>query len=485
MAKQKRRGLGAGLGALIPESQKEATNSPIDVFFGGTPHAPKAVDKGEAQTKQAPGEGNVSRETLPPSKEVVGTASLRDDSPTARTETESTTPKTSSENKASARKAAPKGPKLSAKATTKVANEAPVETQDAIKQKTRVSAKPKKQTPVEEAKLDVEETTLPEEVSSNQVADKGATGPVTTDREPGLGVDKDVDSDDLVPVPGATFAEIPLEQIVANRAQPRQYFDEEELEELADSISQVGVLQPIVVRPLTEPLEDNPAARYELIMGERRWRASQKAGLDSIPAIVRRTQEDDLLRDALLENLHRVQLNPLEEAAAYQQLIEDFGWTQEELSRKISKSRPVITNTLRLLRLPALVQKRVAAGVLSAGHARALLGLADPADMEILAQRIVAENLSVRQVEEIVAMGIDKQEKKPRTRRRAGRYQAELNTLAGHLSDRFETKVKVRFGQNKGSMTIDFADIDDLNRILEVLAPGEASLIVEEPESES
>ncbi|MEW6875348.1 ParB/RepB/Spo0J family partition protein [Trueperella pyogenes] len=274
---------------------------------------------------------------------------------------------------------------------------------------------------------------------------------------------------ELLPVPGATFGEIAVNAIVPNMRQPREIFDEDELQELADSIAEVGILQPIVIRPLSAPLEDNPQARYELIMGERRWRASQRAGKETIPAIVRHTEDSDLLRDALLENLHRANLNALEEAAAYQQLLEDFQCTQEELSRRIARSRPQISNTLRLLKLPPLVQRRVAANVLSAGHARALLGLTDPAAMERLAQRIVAEGMSVRQVEEIVALGEDNlPAQTPGTRR--SRYSEELNELANRLSDRFNTRVKVNMGVRKGKIAIEFATIEDLNRILDNLS---------------
>ncbi|AWG03687.1 ParB/RepB/Spo0J family partition protein [Trueperella pyogenes] len=274
---------------------------------------------------------------------------------------------------------------------------------------------------------------------------------------------------ELLPVPGATFGEIAVNAIVPNMRQPREIFDEDELQELADSIAEVGILQPIVIRPLSAPIEDNPQARYELIMGERRWRASQRAGKETIPAIVRHTEDSDLLRDALLENLHRANLNALEEAAAYQQLLEDFQCTQEELSRRIARSRPQISNTLRLLKLPPLVQRRVAANVLSAGHARALLGLTDPAAMERLAQRIVAEGMSVRQVEEIVALGEDNlPAQTPGTRR--SRYSEELNELANRLSDRFNTRVKVNMGVRKGKIAIEFATIEDLNRILDDLS---------------
>lgn len=251
--------------------------------------------------------------------------------------------------------------------------------------------------------------------------------------------------------------------------QPRQIFDEDDLAELAASIKEVGVLQPIVVRPLDQPIQDHPEARYELIMGERRWRASRLAGNSSVPAIVRHTDTGDMLRDALLENLHRAQLNALEEAVAYQQLMEDFNCTQEELSRRIARSRPQISNTLRLLKLPPLVQRRVAANVISAGHARALLGLSDPAAMERLAQRIVAENLSVRAIEELVALGEGGEQVKKPGSHRSSQYQPELSELASRLMDRFETKVKVVMGQKKGRISIDFGSIDDLNRILDLL----------------
>lgn len=282
-------------------------------------------------------------------------------------------------------------------------------------------------------------------------------------------VSRETDAEpDLVDVPGAEFAYLLVEDITPNRAQPRSVFDEDELAELSDSVAEVGVLQPVVVRPMPTPSDGD--APYELVMGERRWRASKRAGLERIPAIIRSTGEDELLRDALLENLHRSQLNPLEEAAAYQQLLEDFGCTQDELARRIARSRPQISNTLRLMKLPPLVQRRVAAGVLSAGHARALLGLQEPAAMERLAQRIVAEGLSVRATEEIVALG-EVETGAPRRAPRAGSGSPALHDLASRLGDRFETKVKVSLGKRKGNISIEFATVDDLNRILEVLAP--------------
>ncbi|GAA3706473.1 hypothetical protein GCM10022377_20240 [Zhihengliuella alba] len=276
-----------------------------------------------------------------------------------------------------------------------------------------------------------------------------------------------VSRETLVPVPGASFAEIPVVSIHPNRKQPRQVFDEEDMAELVHSIKEIGLLQPIVVRPSAE---EGPE-RYELVMGERRWRATQEAGLETIPAIVRQTTNEDLLRDALLENLHRSQLNPLEEAAAYQQLLEEFGCTQEELSARIGRSRPQISNTIRLMKLPPLVQRRVAAGVLSQGHARALLALTDPAEVERLAQRIVAEGLSVRATEEIVAMSDGVEEKRKSSKPRTNARHERLDYLATSLSDRLDTNVKITLGAKKGKVAIEFASVDDLNRIMGLIAP--------------
>ncbi|MDR2895369.1 MAG: ParB/RepB/Spo0J family partition protein [Propionibacteriaceae bacterium] len=260
------------------------------------------------------------------------------------------------------------------------------------------------------------------------------------------------------------YREIKLAMISPNPQQPRQVFDPEQLDELAASIKEVGLLQPIVVRPVD-------GGRFELIMGERRWRASQMAGLDTVPAIIRATEQVDLLRDALLENIHRVQLNPLEEAAAYQQLMTDFDITQEELSTQIKRSRPQIANLVRLLRLPATVQSKVAAGVISAGHARALLGLEDADAMETLAHRIIAEGLSVRATEELVTL---MKGAKPKAARRARHAKAEhprSAPLAAALSDIYDTRVQVDIGKNKGKITIEFAGEDDLDRILGIIDP--------------
>lgn len=268
----------------------------------------------------------------------------------------------------------------------------------------------------------------------------------------------------LAEVTGARLRDIPVGQISPNPRQPRSVFDEEAMAELVHSIKEIGLLQPIVVR------QTGPEA-YELIMGERRWRAHQKAGLDAITAVVRETTDEDLLRDALLENLHRSELNPLEEAAAYQQLLEDFGCTQEELSERIGRSRPQITNTIRLLKLPPAVQRRVAAGVLSAGHARALLAVPNPELQDRLASRVVAEGISVRQLEEIVRFGDE--EATPAARKLNTRPTSpRVGELAHRLSERFDTRVKVDFGKSKGKIVVEFATIGDLERIVDLMDPA-------------
>lgn len=271
-------------------------------------------------------------------------------------------------------------------------------------------------------------------------------------------------------IAGAVYQEVPTEDIVPNPRQPRQIFDEEALAELEHSIREFGLMQPIVVRLLDGAVPG--AGSYELVMGERRWRAAQRAGMDRIPAIVRSTADDAMLRDALLENIHRVQLNPLEEAAAYQQLLQEFGVTHEQLASRIGRSRPVITNTIRLLRLPVAVQRRVAAGVLSAGHARALLSLDEPVAQEDLAARIIAEGLSVRATEEAVTLSRsepDRAAPKPAIRRP---MQAPgLQELAENLSDTFETRVKVELGRRKGRIVVEFGSVDDLERIVALMAP--------------
>lgn len=274
----------------------------------------------------------------------------------------------------------------------------------------------------------------------------------------------DIAESDLV------YLEVAPSDISPNPRQPRSVFDEEAMAELAHSIREIGLLQPVVVR------RARGATPFELVAGERRWRACQAAGLQRIPVIVRPTADDALLRDALLENLHRAQLNPLEEAAAYQQLLADFGGTQEELAERLGRSRPQIANTLRLLKLPPAVQRRVAAGVISAGHAKALLSLDDPAEMESLAERIVAEGLSVRSVEEIVLLHSGS----GRTRRRSGSRGPSPEMIDAalavetRLGERLDTTVGItgaRTPRARGRIVIDFADLDDLLRILDALDP--------------
>jgi ParB family chromosome partitioning protein len=266
-----------------------------------------------------------------------------------------------------------------------------------------------------------------------------------------------------LPVGGAVYREVDLASVQPNAKQPRTQFDEEALAELEHSIREFGLLQPIVVREIAP-------GSYELVMGERRWRAAQRAGLSRLPAIIRRTGDDAMLRDALLENIHRVQLNPLDEAAAYEQLLAEFGVTQTELADRLGRSRPVVTNTIRLLKLPVSVQRRVAAGVLSAGHARALLGVEDPGQQEDLATRIVAEGMSVRATEEaVVLLRRDDPSSASKPARRKPMQAPGLQDLAERLSDTFDTRVKVELGQRKGRLVVVFGAVEDLERIAKLM----------------
>ncbi|MBF0688096.1 MAG: ParB/RepB/Spo0J family partition protein [Cellulomonas sp.] len=408
---EKRRGLGRGLGALIPtglDTPRSTKDRPVDVFF------PDAVGAAAEQAAAAAAEAA-----------AVTSAAASD-------------------------------------ATVSVATKVPVESGDAASTAPTDGSASASQPGTSEPATSEPGTS--ESGTSAPTTSAPATSSVDLDRMP-----EPAEIDGLLPVPGARFAELPVGSIRPNPRQPRTVFDEDALSELVGSIREVGVLQPIVVRAVDDG--------YELIMGERRWRATQEAGLDTVPAIIRDTEDSDLLRDALLENLHRSQLNPLEEAAAYQQLLDDFGCTHEELASRIHRSRPQISNTLRLLRLPPLVQRRVAAGVLSAGHARALLGLGDGAAIERLAQRIVSEGLSVRAVEEIVSLGGDETQPKRRQRTRAGIRNEALDELASRLSDRFETRVKVDLGKTRGKLTVEFASVQDLNRILGALAPEDPGVL--------
>lgn len=420
---EKRRGLGRGLGALIPSSAAAngATNGtavsrPVDLFFP------------EGRMKGGPSSG------------AEADAAMREDVPSQR----SGGGKSTDDSKRPAAKASQNGKKRPLDGSAPDEDTNAVGAGDGDVQ----ASSGEEATPARE---DEAESDLPGVSVSSRA--RGAS---------------DVPAVDLVPVPGARFAEIPVSDIHPNRKQPRAVFDEDDMAELVHSVREIGVLQPIVVRKSTE----SGGEPYELVMGERRWRAVQAAGLETIPAIIRDTTDDDLLRDALLENLHRSQLNPLEEAAAYQQLLEDFGTTHEQLADRIGRSRPQVSNTLRLLKLPPLVQRRVAAGVLSAGHARALLALPDAAAMERLAQRIVAEGMSVRATEEAVALYQDPSKPAKNNIPRPGARHERLDYLASSLSDRLDTNVKISLGVRKGRVSIEFASVEDLNRIMEVLAPG-------------
>ncbi|WP_273652930.1 ParB/RepB/Spo0J family partition protein [Cellulomonas fimi] len=445
---EKRRGLGRGLGALIPtglDGQRPTGERPVDVFFPdakrengnatGTAVADQAADTTAPDT------------TAPDAAETAGGAGAANGTGTSTGAAPNGAASDGAVNAAALVRDGVAGVDGTGAPTgQRAGSDGPTNGQAAANgQATDGSGPP-----------------------SASGGGEPATGAASSNGVPAAGT-AGADVDGLVPVPGARFAELPVASIRPNPRQPRTVFDEDALEELVGSIREIGVLQPVVVRAVDEG--------YELIMGERRWRATQAAGLDSIPAIVRDTEDSDLLRDALLENLHRAQLNPLEEAAAYQQLLDDFGCTHEELATRIHRSRPQISNTLRLLKLPPLVQRRVAAGVLSAGHARALLGLSDGAAIERLAQRIVAEGLSVRAVEEIVALGVDGATPARRAAPRAGDRNAALDDLAARLSDRFETRVKVALGKTRGRLTVEFASVQDLNRILESLAPEDPGLL--------
>lgn len=420
---EKRRGLGRGLGALIPtglDTPRSTGDRPVDVFFPDS----RKTEAAAAEQAARDGETTTAAATTEQSPApAAGHAAAAPEDAVAETSARPTEPTVGQSGPSAGRADSGAGP-------------------------TEPSAGPDR----------------------SQHGDAADAGPDAVDSVGSPVAWKEADlGEGLVPVPGAYFAEIPVGEIRPNPRQPRQVFDEDALAELVGSIREIGVLQPVVVRVVD--------GQYELIMGERRWRATQEAGLPTIPAIVRETEDSDLLRDALLENLHRAQLNPLEEAAAYQQLLDDFGCTHEQLASRIHRSRPQISNTLRLLRLPPLVQRRVAAGVLSAGHARALLGLGDGAAMERMAQRIVSEGLSVRAVEELVALGGEGAGPARRQRPRAGVRNEALDELASRLSDRFETRVKVDLGKTRGKLTVEFASVQDLNRILASLAPEDPGVL--------
>ena len=546
---QKRRGLGRGLQALIPEAQKEKVSAsrPSDVFFPDSRKAEVQDEKAPSEPEHAAPEPEPEPEAetrstrdltatlLAPSQRKRGSKSRSTRSTSSKTtekskQTTSVSRETTPDSVAATDTAA-----TAAKKTGKTSSATSAKrTRSTVQRKTTAQKHPAKKVPeaVEPAEEAVEEPTAQPEVAEtssaaiaqsaqdisteveavaesspetvitseepvvsreteeghSSVIDAEPTESLRSDEQPSADMSEkpdtradshdaidgeddaaDADASDLVPVPGARFAEIPVGLIHPNPRQPRQVFDEEDISELAASIAEVGLLQPIVVRQVPTASGEEP--RYELIMGERRLRASKEAGLETIPAVVRDTDDVDLLRDALLENLHRVQLNPLEEAAAYQQLLEDFQCTHAELSERIARSRSQISNTLRLMKLPPLVQRRLAANVISAGHARALLGLPNAAEMERLAQRVVAEGLSVRATEELVALHEEPEPGSDQPKVLRARS-TPLPALSTRLSDAFDTRVKVTRGAKKGRITIEFAGDDDLARIVGALAPG-------------
>lgn len=504
---EKRRGLGRGLGALIPQTTEEAPEtktktqepqkSSADAGEGTSGAGRKKAATGETKSgAEGKSASSTSRSrTSSAGKKTAGNANSTARGKTAQSKTpqpqasqgepeeSQSTQGETEQKKTAAPKTAAEKPAAQGKNASESVSDSPVAEQvtDAQSDKTKKSGDATETGDVSREtsssasaasnakKQNVSRETSTAKETRKRRADMGAAlRNTTTARRPVdffFGSNED-DGEQLVPVPGAEFAELNVKDIHPNRKQPRSEFDEQDMEELVHSIKEIGVLQPIVVRPSRE----KGAEKYELVMGERRWRATQRAGLTKIPAIVRDTQDVDLLRDALLENLHRSQLNPIEEAAAYQQLLDEFGTTQEQLAQRIGRSRPQISNTLRLLKLPALVQRRVAAGVLSSGHARALLALRSQAEMERIAQKTVNEGLSVRSVEELVAAS-SQTPKKERKAPQPQKHHERLDYIAEAFADKLDTDVKIQLGARKGKMTIEFASVEDLNRIISVLDP--------------
>lgn len=455
MASKKRTGLGRGLSALIP-SGSSTEDRDIDVFFDGSApsgrrQATATLEAEPQATDEAPAKAPAKTPAKTPSKTTTKAPAKAKSTATASKNTAAA--RTASKT-ADAAKNASKNIDVAAEVTTdEVASEEQIEEQLNASQLAETD---------DAATTDETATTASDDATSDDA---------TTDAE---------GEPELIPVPGATLRTLDPMRIVPNLRQPRHEFDQDALDELIISVREFGVLQPIVVRPL--PADDPRAADgdYELIMGERRLRATKASGRTEVPAIVRDTDDEDMLRDALLENLHRAELNPLEEASAYRQLLDDFGCTQDELAERIGRSRPRISNTLRLLNLPVDVQRRVAAGVLSAGHARAVLSVGEPAAMTQLADRIVNEQLSVRESETAAATLATRAGRGNRTSTKqdapgSDSLSAHLEEVSERLGDRFNTRVKVVLRKTKGTITIDFASMADLNRILEDLDEADES----------
>ena len=449
----KKRGLGRGIGALIPSSEPAATEKP-EAQSTPTPE-PSAKSAGTKASTAAQGSGASSKAGAP--KPAASSSPSKKGSHSTPAPAE---PKASASKPAGTRGADMffSSESESADKSSERRRAADLELADSWARDARSKRRNGKKTAAKPA-------AAARKADDEKAAKAAATAPVEQPSESdarAAAAPAQLSHDGLVPVPGAEFVEVPIAEIRENPRNPRTVFDEDELDELAYSLREVGVLQPIVVRPVTDSVDGES---FEIVMGERRWRAAKRAGLKSIPAIVRSTADDDLLRDALLENLHRSQLNPLEEAAAYGQLLEDFNCTQDELADRIGRSRPQISNTLRLLRLPPLVQRRLQSGALSAGHARALLGLDDVQLQEELAQRIVSEGLSVRAVERLIANGVESSSA-TRTVTRRSSYNPRVVSLTSQLSTKLEAPVRIDVGKRKGKVTLEFTNLDDLERIV-------------------
>ncbi|QCP04546.1 ParB/RepB/Spo0J family partition protein [Brevibacterium sp. CS2] len=455
---ERRRGLGRGLGALIPDVV--SGERPVDVFF---PAQEKGSDVSR-ETSEARSSKDPAVSMRRARAEKKSPASSRSKATTRRTaKTESASVSDTAVADESANSSTTNGSRatsMTAKNATAGTSVPPGPTGRKKSQGSTESAGADTQRSPEQNPAHTGSGAQTPTADQDQHADSAQAG--TQAETAGVSRETSLES-----VPGTAFGLLSVDAITANARQPRSVFDEDALDELVHSIREVGVLQPIVVRVI-----DPEEPRFELIMGERRLRASREAGLESIPAIIRQVDDVDLLRDALLENLHRADLNPLEEAAAYQQLLDDFACTQEELSERIGRSRPQITNTLRLLKLPPLVQRRVAAGVISQGHARAILGLVDPAAMEVLAQRVVAEGLSVRATEEAVVL-LNRGDR-VNVSRETPAANPELSSIARDLGDRLDTRVNITMGKRKGKISVEFANEDDLKRILQTLGITQA-----------
>lgn len=500
-----RRGLGNGLGSLIPDAPPASRGEsarPLDVLFPDSSSGQDSRARGGSarellQPRRAAGRRSVSRETsrTAPQASPADSENHTEDKPQSR---QAKPTRAEGATRQSAETANAHEPKRGASDTTQATAEDKTASDTHVSRETSavrvledvatpetLSGQDREGTDGHrgDSKRKGDRNSAASRSAEDQLA-SGRTRVTSTALDAIMGTSVNVSREtseeepELLAVPGASFGELRVDEIIPNSRQPREVFDEDELAELAASITEVGVLQPIVVRPIKatdEPtetlrllLEAKPDARYELIMGERRLRASEIAGNATVPAIIRDTDDDDLLRDALLENLHRVQLNPLEEASAYQQLMADFGATQEELSQRIARSRPQIANTLRLLKLPPAVQRKLAGGSISAGHGRALLGLKDAADMERLAERIVAEGLSVRTTEELVRLGLPRRPA-PAKQPREKALSALGERLVSSLSDAFDTRVTISEGRRKGKIVIEFAGKEDLERIAALL----------------